>query len=108
MAKPAEVSDSSFETEVLKAELPVLVDFWAPWCGPCRMVAPIVEELADEYQGKMKFVKLNTDDNGDTAMRFSIRSIPTLMLFKGGETVGQIIGFRPKSDLKKSIDSVLS
>jgi len=108
MAKPAEVSDSSFETEVLKAELPVLVDFWAPWCGPCRMVAPIVEELADEYQGKMKFVKLNTDDNGDTAMRFSIRSIPTLMLFKGGESVGQIIGFRPKSDLKKSIDSVLS
>ena len=108
MAKPAEVSDSNFETEVLKAELPVLVDFWAPWCGPCRMVAPIVEELADEYQGKMKFVKLNTDDNGDTAMRFSIRSIPTLMLFKGGESVGQIIGFRPKSDLKKSIDSVLS
>ena len=108
MAKPAEVSDSNFESEVIKAELPVLVDFWAPWCGPCRMVAPIVEELADEYQGKMKFVKLNTDDNGDTAMRFSIRSIPTLMLFKGGESVGQIIGFRPKSDLKKSIDSVLS
>ncbi len=107
MAKPAEVTDASFETEVLKSDLPVLVDFWAPWCGPCRMVAPIVEELADEYNGKVKFVKLNTDDNVQTASKYGIRSIPTLLVFKGGEPVGQIVGFRPKSDLKKRLDAVV-
>jgi thioredoxin 1 len=93
MAKPAEVTDSTWDSEVLKAEKPVLVDFWAPWCGPCRMVAPIVEELAD--------------DNPQTAMKYGIRSIPTLLVFKEGQPVGQIIGFRPKSDLKKRLDSVL-
>jgi thioredoxin 1 len=107
MAKPFEVTDASFDTEVIKSDTPVLVDFWAPWCGPCRMVAPIVDELSDEYDGKVKFVKLNTDDNVKTAAQYQIRSIPTLLVFKGGEPVGQIIGFRPKSDLKKKLDGVL-
>jgi thioredoxin 1 len=107
MAKPKEVTDTDFEQEVLKAAKPVLVDFWAPWCGPCRMVAPIVEELADEYAGKVDFVKMNTDDNPNTAIKYGIRSIPTLLVFKAGEPVGQIIGFRPKSDLKKRLDAVV-
>ena len=108
MAKPAEVSDATFEKEVVQAARPVMVDFWAPWCGPCRMVAPIVEELADEYDGKVSFVKLNTDDNPATAARYGIRSIPTLLVFKGGEAVGQIIGFRPKSDLRRRLDAALA
>jgi thioredoxin 1 len=107
VSKPKEVSDSNFEQEVLKAAKPVLVDFWAPWCGPCRMVAPIVEELAQEYDGKVDFVKLNTDDNPNTAVKYGIRSIPTLLVFKGGEPVGQIVGFRPKSDLKQRLDAVV-
>ena len=108
MAKPTDVSDAEFEREVLKSDKPVLVDFWAPWCGPCRMVAPIVEELADEYQGQVKFFKLNTDDNVEIAAKYGIRSIPTLLMFKGGETVDQIIGFRPKGDLKRVIDKALA
>jgi thioredoxin 1 len=107
MAKPYEVTDANFESEVIRSDKPVLVDFWAPWCGPCRMVAPIVDELSDEYDGKVKFVKLNTDDNIRTASQFGIRSIPTLLVFKGGQVAGQIIGFRPKSDLKKRLDAVL-
>lgn len=108
MAKPAEVTDATFDEEVLKSGEPVLVDFWAPWCGPCRMVAPLVEELAGEYDGKVKFVKLNTDDNMKTAARYGIRSIPTLLMFKGGEPVDQIIGFRPKGDLKRTIEKALA
>ncbi|MGQ9573241.1 MAG: thioredoxin [Dehalococcoidia bacterium] len=108
MAKPKDVSDSQFESEVLKAELPVLVDFWAPWCGPCRMVEPIVEELAQEYVNKVKFLRMNTDDNFNTPAQYGIRAIPTLLLFKGGRPVAQAIGFRPKSDLKRVIDQVLS
>jgi len=108
VAKPKEVTDATFEQEVLKAPRPVLVDFWAPWCGPCRMVAPIVEELAEEYEGKVNFVKLNTDDNPVTASHYGIRSIPTLLVFKGGEPVGQIIGFRPKSDLRRRLDAVIA
>jgi len=107
MAKPQEVTDSNFEAEVLKAERPVLVDFWAPWCGPCRMVAPVVEELAEDYAGKVDFFKLNTDDNPDTAVKYGIRSIPTLLVFKGGEVAGQIVGFRPKSDLAERLDAVV-
>jgi len=108
MPKPYEVTDATFKEEVLQANLPVLVDFWAPWCGPCRMVAPIVEELAEEYHGKVKFVKLNTDENIDTAVQYGIRSIPTLLLFKGGQLVDQVIGFRPKGDLKRTIEKALT
>jgi thioredoxin 1 len=108
VAKPTEVSDGTFEQEVLKASKPVMVDFWAPWCGPCRMVSPLVEELADEYDGKVNFVKLNTDDNPVTASRYGIRSIPTLLVFKEGQPVGAIIGFRPKSDLRRRLDAALA
>lgn len=108
MAKPADVTDQTFENEVINADVPTLVDFWAPWCGPCRMVAPIVEELAGEYEGRVKFVKLNTDENPAVSGRYGIRSIPTLLVFKGGEVKGQIVGFRPKSELKNRLDSVLA
>ena len=107
MANVREVSDSTFRKEVLDASVPVLVDFWAPWCGPCRMVSPLVEELAGEFSGKVDFVKMNTDDNPQTATSYGIRSIPTLMIFKAGKPVGQIVGFRPKADLKKHIESVV-
>lgn len=108
MTKPKEVTDAQFEGEVLKSETPVLVDFWAPWCGPCRMVSPLVEELAGEFNGKVSFVKLNTDDNPTTATSYGIRSIPTLMIFKAGQPVGQIIGFRPKAELKKHIEGAIA
>ena len=107
-AKPADTTDDTFKSDVIDSETPVLVDFWAPWCGPCRMVAPIVEELAGEYEGRVKFVKLNTDENPKVAGQYGIRSIPTLLVFKGGQPVGQIVGFRPKSDLQKRLDAVLA
>ena len=94
--KPVELTDSSFETEVLKSTIPVLIDFWAIWCGPCRMVSPIVEELAGEYTGKLKVGKVDVDSNTATAMQYGIRSIPTLLLFKEGQVVEQIVGAVPK------------
>lgn len=102
-----EINDAVFETEVAKSSLPVLVDFWAVWCGPCRMIAPVVEELSKEYAGKMKFCKVNVDDNNETAVNFGIRSIPTLLLFKNGEIAGQVVGAVSKETLKAKIEEVL-
>lgn len=96
-------TDQNFEQEVLKSEIPVLVDFWAPWCGPCRMVAPIVEELANDYTGKLKVVKVNTDENQDIAVKYGIRSIPTLGIFKGGKVVDSVIGAAQKRFLEEKI-----
>ncbi len=97
--KPIQVDDANFQSEVLGADKPVLVDFWAIWCGPCKMIAPIVEEIAKDYDGKLKVTKMDVDSNPQTAMKFNIRSIPTLLVFKGGQVVEQIIGAVPKRHL---------
>ena len=107
MSKPIAVDDSNFDQMVLQADIPVLVDFWAAWCGPCRMVAPVVEELAQEYEGKISFAKVDVDQNPKTASRYGIMSIPTLLLFKKGEPVSHIVGFRPKAELKQSLDATI-
>ena len=107
MSKSVEIEEGKFEEAVLKAENPVLVDFWAPWCGPCKMVAPVVDELAEEYDGKVSFVKVNVDDNGKIASQYGVMSIPTLILFKDGQPVSNIVGFRPKDELQRSIDGAL-
>ena len=108
MSELRETTDATFENDVLKSELPTLVDSWATWCGPCRMVKPIVEELNDELAGKMNFVKMDTDENGAIPAKYGIRSIPSLLIFKGGEVKGTIVGFRPKSDIKKRIEEALA
>ncbi len=99
MSNSLPVNDSTFDSEVLKASTPVLVDFWAPWCGPCRAVAPTVDAIAAEFTGKLKVVKLNTDESGEVAMKYGVTSIPTLMVFKNGDAVDRMLGNRPKSDL---------
>lgn len=106
--KPIEVNDNNFKQEVLDSPIPVLVDFWAIWCGPCRLIAPVIEELATEYDGKMKFCKLDVDVNQKTAMEYGIRSIPTLLIFKGGKVVSSVIGAVPKSHLVNKINTVLT
>lgn len=102
-----QLSDSGFEKDVLKSSKPVLVDFWAPWCGPCRMLGPIVEEIAKEYAGKVVVGKMNTDENPDTASRYNISAIPTMLLFKGGQVVEQMVGVHSKKDIKEKIDALL-
>ena len=99
MAKPFEVTDKTFEEVVLKAELPTVVDFWAVWCGPCKMIAPVLEEIAAEYEGKIQVAKLDVDTNDATAFQYGVMSIPTLILFKGGQPVDRIVGFMPKDKL---------
>ena len=101
-------SDSSFKTDVLEAQVPVLVDFWAEWCGPCKMIAPIVEDLAGEYMGKLKVVKLDVDENSGVAVKYSVMSIPTLGIFNKGEMIERIVGYMPKDQLKKRIDAALA
>ena len=102
--KPIEVTDATFKNEVLESDDLVLVDFWAPWCAPCRMIAPVLEEIANDYNGKVKVVKVNTDENQTMAVEYGIRSIPTIMMFRGGEVIDQILGAVPKSTLTDKIN----
>jgi thioredoxin 1 len=104
----SEVTDNNFQAEVIEADVPVLVDFWAPWCGPCRMVAPVVEEIAKERAGDLKVVKMNTDENQQTAMAYNIMSIPTLILFRNGEIAKKVIGAYPKRRLEAELEPALA
>lgn len=106
--KPVQITDATFAQEVLESEIPVLVDFWAPWCGPCKMVAPVLEEIAGEKTGQLKIAKLNVDDNPGSAGQFGVMSIPTMILFHGGKAVGQLVGFRPKTELSRILDNALA
>jgi thioredoxin 1 len=108
MADLQAVSDDTFQSEVAESSVPVLIDFWAPWCGPCRAIGPIVEELAGEYSGRLKVVKMNVDDNPKTPAQFGVRGIPNLIILKGGQVQEQIIGAVPKSALVKAIDKVVA
>ncbi len=103
MSKPVAVNDADFNKEVLEADKPVLVDFWASWCGPCRMIAPILEEMAQEHQEKLKIVKIDIDANGQSAQKYGVMSIPTLILFKGGEAVERLVGYMPKAQIESKV-----
>ena len=107
MSAAAQVADSTFKQEVIDSEVPVLVDFWAPWCGPCRMVAPVVDEIAQQYEGQVKVVKVNTDENPQVASQYGIRSIPTLMIFKGGARVDMVVGAVPKTTLANTLEKYI-
>jgi thioredoxin 1 len=107
VSKVAEITDVTFESEVLKSSVPVLIDFWAPWCGPCKAIAPVVEELAGQYDGRLKVVKMNVDDNPQTPSKYGVRGIPNLLLFKSGGVADQIVGAVPKAHLVRAIDRAL-
>jgi thioredoxin 1 len=108
MADVLETSEDAFEADVLKSDTPVLVDFWAPWCGPCKMVAPVVAELASDYDGKLKVVKVNVDDNPALSVKYQVRGIPTLLIFNEGEVAQQVVGYVPKAALAEKVDAVLA
>jgi thioredoxin 1 len=108
MGNVAELTDDLFDSEVLQSSQPVLVDFWAPWCGPCRMIAPMIEELAQDNHGSVKVLKMNIDDNPNAAQQYGVMSIPTLMVFKNGEVVDRFVGVQPKARLQEAIDSAQS
>ncbi|MDR1196145.1 MAG: thioredoxin [Endomicrobium sp.] len=102
-----DLTEANFSSEVLESDKLVLVDFWAPWCGPCKMLSPVIDELAKEYEGRAKICKLNTDENMSIASKYQITSIPCIILFKGGEAIQKIVGFRPKNDIKKAVDNAI-
>ena len=102
-----EFTDQSFDADVVQADIPVLIDFWAVWCGPCKAIAPTIEEIAGDYAGKVKVGKLNVDQNQNTAMQYGVRSIPTLLIMKSGEVVSQIVGAVPKENITKALDEIL-
>jgi thioredoxin 1 len=107
MSNEIQLKDAGFDQEVIKSAIPVLVDFWAPWCGPCRMIASTIEELATEYAGKVKVCKLNTDENPDSAATYRISAIPTILLFKGGKVAKELVGLQPKEELKRLLDELI-
>lgn len=108
MSKINEITSGIFKNEVLDSDIPVVVDFWAPWCGPCRMVAPVLEEISQKMNGKIKFVKLNTDENQKTAMDYQIMAIPSLLIFKDGQEVDRIVGFVPQEQLEADLQKIIS